>query len=101
MNFVCGFRFGDQFPDALLLPIPNQCAVLFFNALQNVRRIWPPAAVWKDRVSESELGQRELTASEKCGWIRTKRGTDTRRRAKVQHFIDSRVHADADGCAIF
>ncbi len=81
MHFVCGFRFDDQFADALLLPVPNQCAVFFFNALQNVRRVWSPAAVWKDRVREGELGQRDLAASQKRRWIRSKRGMDARRGA--------------------
>ena len=101
MNFVRGFRFRDQFPDALLLPIPNQCAVLFFNALQNVRRVWSPAAVWEDRVREGEFGQRNLAASQKRGWIRAQRRTDSRRGAKMQHCIDSGVHSDSDSCAIF
>src|SRR6266542_2690804 len=101
MHFVRGFRLDDYFADALLLCVPNQCSVLFFNALQNVRCVWPPTAVWKDRICEGELGQGDLTASQKRGWIRAKRGTDARRGAKMQHRIDSRVHSDADGCAIF
>src|SRR4029077_10940931 len=96
MYFVRSLRFDDQFPDALLLSIPNQRSVLFFNAPQNVRRIWPPAAIWKYRVCECELRQGHLTASQKCSRIWAKRGADARRGAKLQHSIEPRVQSDAD-----
>src|SRR5207248_10789582 len=79
MYFIFGFGFDNSLPGACSLCVPFHRPVLFFNAFQNVRRVRSPTAVWKYRVSERELGQRDLAAPEKCGRIRTKRGTKARR----------------------
>ena len=101
MYFERGLRFGDYFPDGLLLSIPNERSVLFFDAIQNVRCVWAPAAVWENRVCKCQLGQSDLAAAQKCGRVGAKRRTDARRGAKLQHCVDSRVHSQADRCAIF
>src|SRR5438309_11595855 len=70
MDFISCLRFDDVLPAAgLPLCVPDR-AVLFFDALQSVGRVWPPAAVWKYRVSERELGAREFTGAEKGRRIR-------------------------------
>ena len=100
MHFVGGFGFDDCLPGTIALRVPYQCSVLFLDALQNVRCIWPPAAVWEYRVSQRELSERNLAAAEKRGRIWPKRRTNPSRRTKLQDRIDARVHADADSCAI-
>src|SRR5262249_19797523 len=100
MHFVRSLRLNDDFPDTLLLRIPNERSVLFFDALQNVRHVWSPAAVWEYRVRERELSQSHLATAEKRSRIRTKRRMNACRSAKLQHCIDSRVHPNSDGCAI-
>src|SRR5439155_27049880 len=63
MDFISCLRFDDVLPAAgLPLRVPGR-AVLFFDALQNVGRVWSPAAVWKYRVGERELRERCLAAS--------------------------------------
>ncbi len=100
MDFISCLRFDDVLPAAgLPLCVPDR-AVLFFDALQNVGRVWSPAAVWKYRVSERELGERDLAAAEKCRRIRTQWGMNPCRATKLQDFIESRVHPDANSCAI-
>src|SRR6266536_2709190 len=101
MHFVRGLGLDYDFADALLLAVPYECSVFFLYPLQNVRCARSPAAVREDRVSEGEFGQRYLAAAEKCRWIWAKRGTNTCRRAKLQDRIDTRIHPDADRCAIF
>ena len=100
MHFVCGLWFDYDFADALLLAVPYECSVFFLDPLQNVRCARSPAAVREDRVSQAEFSQRYLAAAEKCRWIGAKRRTNTRRGAKLQHRIDTRIHPDADRCAI-
>src|SRR6266480_4735859 len=101
MHFVRGFRFGDELPDTLPFRVPNQSSVLFLDALQNMRHVWSPSAVWEYRVRKSEFGQSNLAAPEKRSGIRTKRGMNSRRSAKLQHRINSRIHPNSDACAIF
>src|SRR6202140_5124968 len=101
MDFISCLRFDDVLPVAgLPLCVPDR-AVLFFDALQNVGRVWSPAPVWKYRVSERELGERDLAAAEKRRRIRTQRRTNARRATKLQDLIDASVHSDANGCATF
>src|ERR1700731_1162622 len=101
MDFISCLRFDDVLPAAgLPLCVPDR-AVLFFDALQNVGRVWSPAPVWKYRVSKRELGERDLAAAEKRRRIRTQWGTNARRATKLQDLIDAGVHSDANGCAAF
>src|ERR1700681_263958 len=87
MDFISCLRFDDVLPVAgLPLRVPDR-AVLFFDALQNVGRVWSPAPVWKYRVSKRELGERDLAAAEKRRRIRTQWGTNSCRATKLQDFI--------------
>src|SRR6266480_7894950 len=101
MHLVRGFRFGNELPNTLPFRIPNQSSVLFFDALQNMRHVWSPAAVWEYRVRERELSQSDFAAPEKRSRIRTKRRVNASGRAKLQDGINSCVHPNSDGCAIF
>src|SRR6266496_5159509 len=100
VHLIGGFRFNDYFPDALLLCVPHQRSIFFFDALQNVRRTCPPAAVWKYRVSQREFGERDLAAAQKRGGIRTQRRPNAGCRTELQDRIDACVHTDADSCAV-
>src|SRR3984893_266916 len=94
MDFISCLRFDDVLPVAgLPLCVPDR-AVLFFDTLQNVGRVWSPAPVWKYRVSERELGERDFAAAEKCRRIRAQRRTNARRATKLQDLIDASVHSD-------
>src|SRR5215468_9873725 len=101
MDFVRGLRLGDELSDTLSFRIPNQGSVLFFDALQNMRHVGSPAAVWKYRVRQRKFGQSDFAAPEKGGRIRTKWRMYARGRAKLQHRINSRIHPNSDACAIF
>ena len=85
MHFISRFGFDDGLPGARALCIPYHGPVFLFDAFQNVRRARTPAAVWKYRVSERELGNRDFAAAEKCGRIRTQGGTNACRRIKLQN----------------
>src|ERR1700730_5072518 len=63
-------------------------------------RSWAPAAIWKNRVGQRQFGQRDFAAAKKCRWIWAKRGADSRGTTKLRDFIESRVHADTDSCAV-
>src|ERR1700730_17736386 len=100
MYFVGCLRFDDILPVAAIpLRVPDR-AVLFLDAFQNVRRNWAPAAIWKNRVGQRQFGERDFAAAKKCRWIWAKRGADSRGTAKLRDFIESRVHADTDSCAV-
>ena len=85
MHFISCFGFDDSLPGPRALCIPYHASILFFYAFQNMRRARTPAAVRKYRVSERELGECDLAAAKKCRRIRTKRGTNPRRRTKLQY----------------
>src|SRR5262249_17309666 len=51
MHFVRSLGFRYDFPNALLLPVPNDCSVFFLYSLQNMRCAGSPAAIGKNRVS--------------------------------------------------
>src|SRR5438046_7184016 len=84
LHFVIHFWFDHDFSCALSLCVPDDRSIFFFDSVQNVRCIRSPAAGGEYCVSESELGKRDLAASEKCGWIRAQRGTNPRRREKIE-----------------
>src|SRR5437588_1469288 len=91
MDFISCLRFDDVLPAAGLPSRVPDRAVLFFDALQNVGRVWSPAPVWTYRVSVRELGERDLATAEKRRRIRTQWGTNPCRATKLQEFIDYRL----------
>src|SRR5438093_1537088 len=87
MYFERGLRFGDYLPDGLLLSIPNERSVLFFDAIQNVRCVWAPAGVWENCVCKCKLGQSDLAAAQKCGRINTRRHRSSGGAAGLQRTV--------------
>ncbi len=100
MNFIGGLGFEDALRVVVARRFPNDRAVFFFDPLENVRCVHAPAAVWKNRVSESELRQCDFAAAKQCRRIRAKAGTNPRRSTKLQNLIQARFHSDPDRGAV-
>src|SRR6202166_1179015 len=100
MNFVGSFGFDYILFVRILLRVPNDRSVFFFDPVENVRDIHAPTSVWKNRVGESELGQRDFAAAKQGRRIRAQAGTNSRRSTKLQNFVETGVHSDPDGGAV-
>ena len=100
MNLIGALRFDDRLPGPVLRRFPHDGAILFFDAIENVRRVRAPAAIRENRVGQGEFGERDLTAAEKCRGERAQRRLDPGRLAELQHRIDADRHADADRRAV-
>src|SRR2546423_5560168 len=85
---------------ALPLRVPDR-AVLFFDAFQNVGRVCARAAIRKNRVGESELGQCDFAAAKQCRRIWAKARTNSRRSTKLQKFVETRFCSEPDTGAVF
>src|SRR5438045_9749957 len=89
MPFIRGLRLVLSLARFLLRRLPDDRAVLFFDAIKNMRRARAPAAVWENRVSECEFAERDLAAAEKRGWERAERRMNSRRAAELKDGSDS------------
>src|SRR5437660_964282 len=100
MHFVGCLGLDHVLPLAAFpLRVPDR-AVLFFDAFQNVGRVCAPAAIWKDRVAESELGQCDFAAPKQCRRIWSQARTNSRRSTKLQKFVKTRFGSDPDAGAV-
>src|ERR1700726_87381 len=100
MNLVSCLGLDNVLPVAALpLRVPDG-AVLFFDAFQNVRRHWARAAIRKNRVGESELGQCDFAAAKQCRRIWAKARTNSRGSTKLQHLVQARFHSNPDAGAV-
>src|SRR5438874_7302704 len=100
MNFVGAFRLDRVLCGSLTLRVPNHRPVFLFDSVENVRRSDAPASIWKNCVSERELGKRYFAAAKQRRRIRSKRGTESRVLANLQNFIQSSLHSKTHRCAV-
>ena len=100
MHFVGNLGSYHVLFAVITLRVPDR-AVLFFDPFQNVRQLWSPTAVREDGVGQCELGQSNFTAPEKCRRIRSQRRFDSGFAAEIDHALDSRIHPEPNGGAIF
>src|SRR5205807_7202762 len=84
----------------VLRRFPDNRAVFLLDPIENVRRIRPPAAIGKNRVSEREFAERDFAAAEKRRRERAQRRLDSSRFAKLEDGIDTGGHTNADRRAV-
>ena len=94
MHFKRRLRFHRGLARLLLFRLPDDRAVLRFDAIENKRRVRVPAAVRETRVSQRQFRERDFAAAQKCRGIRTQRRFDSGRLAHLQHGVHARHHPE-------
>src|SRR5204863_10212967 len=90
----------DFLPRSVLRRFPDDGAVLFLDAIENVWRGRPGPAVRENRVGKGEFRQGDFAAAEEGGRELTKRRFDAGVAAELNDGVDADSHPDPDRGAV-